>query len=69
MSAREVAERFVAEIGAATRFAVLNFANPDMVGHTGVIPAVVSAVETVDECLGRDGRRRGGAGRGLPRHG
>ncbi|MGH3091453.1 MAG: alkaline phosphatase family protein, partial [Gaiellaceae bacterium] len=35
------------------RFAVLNFANPDMVGHTGVIPAVVTAVETVDECLGR----------------
>src|SRR5690606_4039634 len=29
------------------------FANPDMVGHTGVIPAAVKAVETVDECLGR----------------
>jgi 2,3-bisphosphoglycerate-independent phosphoglycerate mutase len=53
MSAREVAVRFVAEIGAGYRFAVLNFANPDMVGHTGVIPAVVRAVETVDECLGR----------------
>ena len=34
-------------------FAVLNFANPDMVGHTGSIPATVRAVETVDECLGR----------------
>jgi 2,3-bisphosphoglycerate-independent phosphoglycerate mutase len=34
-------------------FAVLNFANPDMVGHTGSIPAAVRAVETVDECLGR----------------
>lgn len=33
-------------------FIVLNFANPDMVGHTGVIPAVVKAVETVDSCLG-----------------
>jgi 2,3-bisphosphoglycerate-independent phosphoglycerate mutase len=34
-------------------FVVVNFANPDMVGHTGVIPAVVTAVETVDTCLGR----------------
>ena len=34
-------------------FVVVNFANPDMVGHTGVIPAVVEAVETADECLGR----------------
>src|SRR5204863_5548422 len=34
-------------------FVVVNFANPDMVGHTGVIPAVVEAVETTDECLGR----------------
>ncbi|MGA8365009.1 MAG: 2,3-bisphosphoglycerate-independent phosphoglycerate mutase, partial [Solirubrobacteraceae bacterium] len=33
------------------RFAVVNFANPDMVGHTGVIPAAVRAIETVDECL------------------
>jgi 2,3-bisphosphoglycerate-independent phosphoglycerate mutase len=52
MSAREVARRFVEEI--ATReygFAVVNFANPDMVGHTGSIPAVVEAVETTDECL------------------
>ena len=31
----------------------MNFANPDMVGHTGVIPAVVRAVETTDACLGR----------------
>jgi 2,3-bisphosphoglycerate-independent phosphoglycerate mutase len=33
-------------------FIIVNFANADMVGHTGVIPAVVKAVETVDECLG-----------------
>ena len=33
-------------------FGIINFANPDMVGHTGVIPAAVKAVETVDECLG-----------------
>jgi 2,3-bisphosphoglycerate-independent phosphoglycerate mutase len=53
MSAREVAERSAAEIdGDGYGFAVVNFANPDMVGHTGVIPAVVKAVETVDACLG-----------------
>ena len=34
-------------------FVLCNFANADMVGHTGVFPAVVSAVETVDRCLGR----------------
>jgi 2,3-bisphosphoglycerate-independent phosphoglycerate mutase len=54
MSARELTDRFVAEIAAGDyAFAVLNFANPDMVGHTGSIPAVVEAVETTDECLGR----------------
>jgi 2,3-bisphosphoglycerate-independent phosphoglycerate mutase len=53
MSAREVAERFCAEIGDGYRFGVVNFANPDMVGHTGSIPAVIKAVETVDGCLGR----------------
>jgi len=53
MSARELADRFVEEIGNDYAFAVLNFANPDMVGHTGVIPAVVKAVETTDACLGR----------------
>jgi 2,3-bisphosphoglycerate-independent phosphoglycerate mutase len=53
MSAPELADRFVAEIGQGYAFAVINFANPDMVGHTGVIPAVVKAVETTDACLGR----------------
>ena len=52
MSAREVAARFAAEIGNGHRFAVINFANPDMVGHTGSIPAVTAAVEVTDECLG-----------------
>jgi 2,3-bisphosphoglycerate-independent phosphoglycerate mutase len=33
-------------------FIIVNFANADMVGHTGVIPAVVTAVETIDTCLG-----------------
>ena len=53
MSADEVADRFCAEVGDGYGFAVVNFANPDMVGHTGVIPAVVKAVETTDRCLGR----------------
>jgi 2,3-bisphosphoglycerate-independent phosphoglycerate mutase len=52
MSAAEVAERFAAEIGDGYAFGVVNFANPDMVGHTGSIPAVVQAVETADRCLG-----------------
>ena len=34
-------------------FGIINFANPDMVGHTGVIEAAVKAIETVDACLGR----------------
>jgi 2,3-bisphosphoglycerate-independent phosphoglycerate mutase len=53
MSAEGVAERFGEQIGGGHAFAVVNFANPDMVGHTGVIPAVVEAVEVVDRCLGR----------------
>jgi 2,3-bisphosphoglycerate-independent phosphoglycerate mutase len=52
MSAREVAERFCDEVGRGYGFAIVNFANPDMVGHTGSIPAVVKAVETTDACLG-----------------
>jgi 2,3-bisphosphoglycerate-independent phosphoglycerate mutase len=52
MSARELTERFVRAIERDSfRFAIVNFANPDMVGHTGLIPPVVKAVETVDECL------------------
>ena len=51
MSAHEVAARFAAEIGNGYRFAVINFANPDMVGHTGSIPAVTEAVDVVDGCL------------------
>jgi 2,3-bisphosphoglycerate-independent phosphoglycerate mutase len=52
MSAAEVAEAFAGhwredEPG----FGIVNFANPDMVGHTGVIPAAVAAVETVDAAL------------------
>ena len=32
---------------------VINFANPDMVGHTGIIPAAIKAIETVDTCVGK----------------
>jgi 2,3-bisphosphoglycerate-independent phosphoglycerate mutase len=54
MSAPEAAEAFVeAWREDGYRFAIINFANPDMVGHTGVISATVQAVETVDACLGR----------------
>jgi 2,3-bisphosphoglycerate-independent phosphoglycerate mutase len=52
MAAREVAERFSSEVGNGYAFAVVNFANPDMVGHTGSIPAVIAAVESTDACLG-----------------
>jgi 2,3-bisphosphoglycerate-independent phosphoglycerate mutase len=54
MSAPELAERVVRAIEEdGPGFVVVNFANPDMVGHTGEIPAVVRAVETTDQCLGR----------------
>jgi 2,3-bisphosphoglycerate-independent phosphoglycerate mutase len=53
MSARGVTEALVRHWRAdEPRFAIINFANPDMVGHTGSIPAAVTAVETVDTCLG-----------------
>jgi 2,3-bisphosphoglycerate-independent phosphoglycerate mutase len=54
MSARLVAAAFERAFAAEQpRFSVINFANADMVGHTGVISATVTAVETADECLGR----------------
>ncbi len=52
MSAPELAQRFVEAIKSEDfGFAVLNFANPDMVGHTGSIEAAIKAVETVDTYL------------------
>ncbi len=54
MSAREAAAAFVDAWAAdAPGFGIINFANPDMVGHTGVIEAAVRAVETADLCLGQ----------------
>ncbi|MBQ9278433.1 MAG: 2,3-bisphosphoglycerate-independent phosphoglycerate mutase [Lachnospiraceae bacterium] len=53
MSAPEVSEKLNAAITSGEYdVIIINFANPDMVGHTGVIPAAVSAVETVDKCVG-----------------
>jgi 2,3-bisphosphoglycerate-independent phosphoglycerate mutase len=53
MSAREAADAFIAGWREdEPRFGIINFANPDMVGHTGSIPAAVRACETVDACLG-----------------
>jgi 2,3-bisphosphoglycerate-independent phosphoglycerate mutase len=53
MSARQAAGAFVqAWEEEDFRFGIINFANPDMVGHTGVIGAAVKAIETVDACLG-----------------
>ena len=51
MGANEITEAIVKEIETGTPdFVCLNFANPDMVGHTGVFSAIVKAVETVDSC-------------------
>lgn len=65
MSAREVTDRVVEAIDSGRYDTiVLNYANPDMVGHTGDLAAAIKAVETVDACLGRvveAVRRQGGA--------
>jgi 2,3-bisphosphoglycerate-independent phosphoglycerate mutase len=53
MSAVEVSRRFCEAVRTGDySFVVVNFANADMVGHTGSIPAVIKALETVDRCLG-----------------
>ena len=54
MSAYEVCDKLVDAItGGKYDVIIVNFANPDMVGHTGIIEAAVKAVEAVDECVGR----------------
>ncbi len=54
MSAREMTEALLAHLDEKTpHFICLNFANTDMVGHTGVFRAVMTAAETVDECVGK----------------
>jgi 2,3-bisphosphoglycerate-independent phosphoglycerate mutase len=52
MSAGEVTEEVLTRLGDYDLI-ILNFANPDMVGHTGVVTAGVRAVETIDECVSR----------------
>jgi 2,3-bisphosphoglycerate-independent phosphoglycerate mutase len=54
MSAREVSAEVERRLASERfQFLLVNFANPDMVGHTGVLPAAIQAVRTVDDCLGR----------------
>lgn len=54
MSAFEVTEKLIKLINTGKYdFIIINYANPDMVGHTGIIPAAKEAVEAVDNCLGR----------------
>lgn len=52
MSAREVTDEVLARVPNFDLI-ILNFANPDMVGHTGVVAAGITAVETIDECVAR----------------
>ncbi|MBI3181851.1 MAG: 2,3-bisphosphoglycerate-independent phosphoglycerate mutase [Myxococcales bacterium] len=54
MSAREVTDELLRRLESSQyHFALVNYANPDMVGHTGVLPAAIRAVKVVDECLGK----------------
>jgi 2,3-bisphosphoglycerate-independent phosphoglycerate mutase len=54
MSAFEVTERVIKEIESKKYdFIVLNYANPDMVGHTGILSAAIKAIEAVDQCVGK----------------
>ncbi|AKL94703.1 2,3-bisphosphoglycerate-independent phosphoglycerate mutase GpmI [Clostridium aceticum] len=54
MSAEEVTEELLKELDKDQYdLIVLNYANPDMVGHTGIVEAVIKALEKVDDCLGR----------------
>lgn len=63
MSAYEVTDKVVAAIESGIfDLIVLNFANPDMVGHTGSLPAAVKALEALDACLGRLSAAMGKAG-------
>ena len=65
MSAPELSEKVCAALDAGKyELAVINFANPDMVGHTGSLEAAIAACEAVDKCLGdvvRSVEKRGGA--------
>src|SRR4029077_2331184 len=66
----EAARGFVKRLADAYASSTVTSANPDMVGHTGSIPAVIEAVETTDACLGEvvDGVERGGGVRLVTAH-
>lgn len=53
MRAEAIADKAIEQIQKGTNFIFINFANPDMVGHTANVPAIITAVETVDKQLGR----------------
>lgn len=54
MSAYEVTEKVVEAINSKKyNCIILNYANPDMVGHTGSLSAAIKAIETIDECVGK----------------
>lgn len=54
MSARQITERVVQALNTGQyAFVVVNIANPDMIGHTGNMPATIKAVEVVDDCIGQ----------------
>ena len=57
MSAYEVTEELLSRLDSDQYdMIILNFANPDMVGHTGIIEAAIKAIEAVDECVGNVGK-------------
>jgi len=54
MSAREITDKLVESVlSRQYGFILVNYANPDMVGHTGILESAIKAVEVLDECLGR----------------
>lgn len=53
MRAQDIADKAIEEIVKGQDFIFINFANPDMVGHTGNVPAIITAVEAADSALGR----------------
>lgn len=53
MNAQAVTERVVQEIKKGTDFVVVNFANPDILGHTGNVETTIKAIEFIDRCLGK----------------
>jgi 2,3-bisphosphoglycerate-independent phosphoglycerate mutase len=53
MGAEEITGKIIQEIKKGTNFIFVNFANADMVGHTAIVPAIITAVEEIDKSLGR----------------